>query len=421
MLKTVNIADFKLGIDMLSDETSLPRGACRDAVNIDLDVYGNFRTRLGFTKLSSMAGAHSLVGSRDGTFGFYAQEDKLMRMVVQNGTPLAATVLSGLTPSGRMSYFEYADQMFFTNGYQLGVVTRTHARLLGVPDPFEFGVDPLNYGTLPAGVYGVAYSFVLASGEESGLSKIMTVELPSQGGLEVIVAPVMAFNTGAEKLRVYATTVNGDILYLAGEFNLRMSGAYEIVEAKFSKQADNVQLHRMPAGSIVRAYNGRVLVARGKEVWFSEPYRYGLTSRRHNFVAFNSEVVMIEPVIDGIYVGVLDGAVYFLRGGGPTEFSMDIVSTNAPARYASCLVQPARLPKKLAEVTDSPAAVWLGAMGYSIGLPGGAVKDVQADRIALEAALGSTVALTSQGIKQALSIVESGTTAGPGLAVDSVI
>lgn len=421
MLKTVNIADFKIGIDMLSDETSLPKGACRDAVNVDLDVAGNFRTRRGFTKISSLVDAHSLIGSRDGTFGFYAQAGQLKRMVVQNGTPMSATVLSGLTPSERMSYFEYADQMFFTNGFELGVVTRSAARLLGVQDPFSFGVDPLNYGTLPAGMYSVAYSFVLPSGEESGLSEVMPVELATPGGFEVIVAPVQAFATGAEKLRVYATTVNGDLLYLAGEFNLRMSGAYEIVEAKFTKQADNVQLHRMPAGSIVRAYNGRVMTARGNELWFSEPYRYGLTSRRHNFVAFNSEIVMVEPVIDGIYVGVLDGAVYFLRGGGPGVFEMDIVSTNAPARYASCLVAPSRLPKRLAEVTDSPAAVWLGTMGYSIGLPGGAVKDVQADRIELEAALGSTLAFTNQGIKQALAVVESGTTAGPGLAVDSVI
>lgn len=421
MLKTVPIADFKIGIDMLSDETSLPRGACRDAVNVDIDIYGNFRTRSGFTQLASMTGAHSLIGSRDGTFGFYAKDDKLLRVVVQNGGPLEAVVLAGLTPSERMSYFEYADQMFFTNGHQLGVVTRTQARLLGVADPIDFGVDPLNYGTLPAGMYDVAYSFVLPSGEESGLSQLQSVELVTSGGFEVLVPPVQAFNTGAEKLRVYATTVNGDILYLAGEFSLRMSGAYEIVEAKFSKQADNVQLHRMPAGSIVRAYNGRVVVARGNELWFSEPYRYGLTSRRHNFVSFNSEVVMVEPVKDGLYVGVLDGAVYFLAGGGPSEFEMFIASTNGPARYTSCLVQPAALPPKLADTTDSPAAVWLGAKGYSIGLPGGAVKDIQADRIELDASSGSAVTYSNQGIRQVVSIVESTQTAGPGLAVDSVI
>lgn len=422
MLKTTNIADFPLGIHMMADETSLPKGACRDAKDIDIDVYGNFRSRAGFKRVGAFAEAHSLWGSRDQSFGLFMNGRELRRLVVQNGVPASAVIMNMLTPSTRASFFEYDDRVFFTNGHELGAVTRKAAWLVGVDDPPGAVVDPLTFGTLPAGKYNVAYSYVLASGEESGLSEIVPVTLQQQGGFEVLVPPVTTFNSGAAKVRIYCTPQNGDVLYQVAEFAPRMSGMYDVAEWKQGKQADNVQLHRMPAGEIVRAFNGRLMTTQGNVLTFSQPFRFGLTSRRHDFVQFESPIHFIEPVAGGVYVGVRDGAVYFLSGGGPNDFRMSAVSSNRAVKYGSTLVAPAALNKKLAEKFDSFCCVWLGANGYSIGLPDGNVIDSQADSITIdEPGTAYTTAITNRGVRQVLSVVESSASAGQGAAVDSTL
>ena len=420
MLKPVNLAEFTLGMDQLSNETSLPRGACRDALNVEFDIYGNFRSRSGWTAAGAMTGAHSLWGALDGTFGLFAQDDKLKRLVVNAGLPMVATIMSGLSPSTRMSFHEHADQVFFTNGRDLGVVGRASASLIGIDVPTITGAAALDFGSVPAGKYKVAISYVLPTGEESGLSDIASVELPTQGGIDVFTPAVPGFASGASKLRTYCTPVNGDVLYLAGEYPLRMSGTYDITDLKLSKQADNMNMTRLRGGAIVRGFNGRVMVANGDVLQFSQPFRYGLTKINTDFVRFNSRIVMVEPVVDGVYVGVLEGTVYFLAGGGPSEFEQRVVSSTRPIPYASSVVAPGRLPRKIAEKNDQNAVLWLGAMGYSLGLAGGMVMDIQSDRISLPAyTAGSTTVLTNAGIKQILSVVESAETAGQGSAIDS--
>jgi hypothetical protein len=417
MLKQdLNLTDFKLGIDMMSDETSLPRGAARDAVNVDFDVYGNFHSRDGFTKLGSLTDAHSLFGARDQSFGLYMQGSNLKRMVVaDDGTPLSATIMSGLTPSDRMSFFEHADEVFFTNGHELGVVTRTGCRLLGVPDPAALSVIPVAaVGTIQPGLYSLACSYLLASGEESGLSPMVNVTLDTQGGFSVYLPTPPA---GVVKARIYCTPTNGDVLYQVAE--LTTFGMQQLLELQPTKTADNQFLHRTPAGSIVRAWHGRLLVAVGNTVVFSQPFRYGLTDPRSDFINFNTEVVMIEPVDGGVYVGTNE-AVYFLAGTGPGDFTQALACTNAPTPYASTLVHGAVLPPKIAQGVDGLVALWLGRLGYSLGLPSGLVHDVQSDRIALPIYdSGSLVAYSKDGVKQVLSIVESTRSAGLGSAVDS--
>lgn len=415
MLKQdLNLTDFKLGIDMMSDETSIPKGGARDAVNVDFDVYGNFRTRDGFTKLAALDDAHDLFGARDQSFGLYVQGSSLKRMVLgDDGSTLTATIL-GVTPNLRMSYFEHADEVFFTNGRELGVVTRTSCRLLGVQDPPALSVIPLGTGTLPAGNYTLACSYLLPSGEESGLSPMTSVTLDSQGGFSLYTPP---FPTGVATLRVYCTPVNGDVLYQVAEYTT--NDIAQLLSANPTKMADNRNLHRMPAGSIVRVFHGRVLVAVGNTLVFSQPFRYGLTDPRSDFVNFNTEIVMIEPVDGGVYVGTNE-AVYFLAGTGPGDFTQSIACVNIPTPYASTLVHGAVLPPKIAATVDGLVAMWLGRLGWSLGMPNGQVHDLQEDRIALPIFdSGGAVAFSKDGVKQVLSIVESPRSAGLGSAVDS--
>ena len=417
MLKTISIAGLPLGIDNVSDETSIPDKAARDMRNVDINVAGNFRTRRGFTLLSAMNDAHSLWGARDQSFGLFVQGSSLRRLVVQNGQTLSAAVLT-VMPGAPMSYFEHADEVFFSNGVDLGVVTRSGARMLGIDVPRAPMLTVAAGGATPAGKYSVALSYVLASGEESGLSAIESCTLTSAS--TVTVALPSGVGVGAARVRVYCTPVNGDVLYKVTELPIGLT-SYVLGVLNTDKAADNQFLSRMKPGRIVRVYNGRLLAAQGDVLWFSEPFRYALTSVRHNFVRFNSAITMVEPVVGGVFVGTAE-AVYFLAGDGPHDFQQSVVSANTPVFGASTLVPASALPKKYADQSAHMAAVWLGRRGYSLGMAGGAVHDVQQDRLDLpQIEAGRTVFWTVDGVKQALSVVESPLSAGPGAAVDSTI
>lgn len=416
-MKNFEIGDATLGIDMLSDETSLPKGAMRDAVNVDIDVYGNWSRRKGARRLSTTSGAHSLWGSRDRTFGLYAQNDLLRKMAMVDGQPAVKTLLSGLWLSERMSFYEYADEVFFTNGHDLGVVNSAGARLLGVEDPAGApGLTALQVGALAAGRYAVAYSYVDARGEESGLSPATFIELSANGGIRT----ALPFTLNADKIRVYVTSTNGDIMYLNTTVPMGQ-GSVDLLDNTLSKAVDTQFKHRMPPGEIVRAYNGRLLVASGSVLTFSEPYRYGLTDRRHNFVHFQAPIRIVEPVVDGVYVGTSE-AVYFLAGGGPGQFQQSMVSTNVPVAHCSTTILPAMLEDDVERAGDSPVALWLGRVGYSLGMPGGAVKDVQSERIVLPVYdSGSIAAFTHDGMKQVVSITKPVQSGGFGGALDTAI
>ena len=59
-MKTERFPSITLGVDLLSNETSLPKGAVREAVNVDIDRVGNFSRRPGYTRVVAQSGFHSI-------------------------------------------------------------------------------------------------------------------------------------------------------------------------------------------------------------------------------------------------------------------------------------------------------------------------------------------------------------------------
>lgn len=417
-MKNVNIGSFKLGIDMKSDETELPRGAVRDAVNVDFTLDGGVRRRKGLTKLAAFTGGHSLFAPRSQAFALFAQADAVRMITIDPaGAVGARTLVTGLYPSEAMSYCELEQRVVFSNGLDLGITDAAgNAYRLGVSDPAGAPAASAGPGGLPVGRYGVAYSFMNARGEESGLSPASFVELAAPGGILVALPPIP---DDVVATRVYTTPTDGDVFYQMAE---APAGLLTVLVGDDTpgKAAATQYLHRMPGGDIVRVYKGRLLAARGATLVFSEPFNYGLTSRRHNFMQFEQPITMVEAVEAGVYVGA-GSVVYFLDGDGPHNFKQVVASFNAPVPRASALLPSARLPDDFERLTDAPVAVWLGSLGYSIGLASGQVHDVQSDRIDLpDFAAGSTVGYTKNGLTQLISVVQSEQSNGAGSAVDSL-
>jgi hypothetical protein len=72
-------------------------------------------------------------------------------------------------------------------------------------------------------------------------------------------------------------------------------------------------LTAMPIGTITTAYHGRVLVAQGKVLWASAPFDYRRCDTRFDYKMFSSNITLVQPVDDGIYVGT-ETELAFLAG-----------------------------------------------------------------------------------------------------------
>lgn len=359
-----------MGMDMLSDEHDLPtdrrgkRVACVDALNGVFSREGHFASRPGVRRLGS-ARVHS--------FG--------PDLCVANGALCRVDAAGTLTPIHTLaadlpvSYAQVNGETVFSNLAEIAVLGASGLRPLATPTPAQPKAIADSAGGLFAGRYGVAMSIV-ANGQESAVGPAIFVEVPEGGGILVENIP-----TGA---RLYRTAHNGTEFYRAQDFP---SGASVALLGKQhpGKAADTRHLDPLPPGEFVRYWRGRLVTARGRTLYMSEPMRYGLRCRRTGFVQLPGKVRWFEPVEGGIFVGQPDGVV-FLRGSAPKDLQLERTGARPPVYGASTTIAPDLLGFEERPAGD--CAVWLSEHGFTMGLPSGHVIAPQAPRIRLSASRG---------------------------------
>ena len=119
---SVNLS-FGLGVDQRSQETSLASNesqtSARRIVNYDVSTRGPLVRRTGTTKVVTADDVHSLWAPKDSNTGYYVAGSTLYSF---DGTTSTALV-SGLTPGFQVSYAKVADDIYWSNGVQSGVIT----------------------------------------------------------------------------------------------------------------------------------------------------------------------------------------------------------------------------------------------------------------------------------------------------------
>lgn len=408
--KPIELAMPSQGMDMVTPDTSLPRGAVRSAWNVVLQPNGNFSRRPGEVALVALPDAHSLwYGAASGR-ALVAAGDALYQFDPVN--PSVAAVFTGLPVGQPVEYCEHRKDVYFCAPGVLGKITADgRVRRPGVAE--LVGYKPLlsaTVGGLLPGRYGVAYSLVNDLGEESGLSGIEWINLPNGGGI-MLDGLVQASNAGT--INIYCTAPNSGELYL--NQSSPWAAALSIRNDVLGKLATKRHLSPMPGGSIVRYWRGRLYVVSGTFVYYSQPFDLGVYDVKSGWLAFGKNVTMFEPVEGGIYVGFKD-EVLFLRGTDPDQLAVEQVMTvgavahsgvTAPGHYFASPVTQAD--------PDRQVAAWLSDVGVVLGLPGGKAVPLQAARLRLSVEGPSRAAVILQGgIKQGIFLVESTGTAVPG-------
>lgn len=371
------MADLKLkalvnGLDTLSADEETALDSLRVAKNIDLSDKGKVSSAPS-VKLLAPGNYHSLYV--DAGVMLAADGNVLKRINRSTG---ATNVVMTLPGYGRVAYCRLMDRVAFTSGERIwSVGVDDEALPVGLDTPSTPILSNTAIGGLDPGRYGVAIAAVSETNESSGLSPAAFIDVPEGHGISLAM-PVASAET--VWFDVYRTSHNGDKLYWSMRVPAGLSTAVA-GKTHLGVAADTQFLDRMPAGKILRHWNGRLLSACGNTLWFSEPLRYGLTSRRHNFVQFSHEITMLQGTDGGIFVGTGKGEVYFLAGSDPATMEVRRTGGRASIPLASAEIDLAELNPSLQNIGSGRGAIWLAENGFVVGLPSGTLLEAQRNRI----------------------------------------
>lgn len=402
------------GIDSLSNETALMKGAVREAVNVDIGRAGRFKRRVGQTLRLAGADFHSIWGAAQRGTMLVAQGNVLNRL----NQDLSLTALSTLNTGDPLSYTEYNGNVYWTSKSTLQWLPANSgaARDVGVPTPELNPTLAAGNGSLRSGKYGVCITYVDERGEEGGATDVQIIDLPNGGGIVLSGLPTSRPDW---QIYVYITDADGMQLRFAAQFPAVFPN-YTMAETAKGSELETQFLKPLPPGEFVTWLAGRLYTAKNGTLYFSNALRPHLHDPAHNFVQFSGFISFIEAVTDGLYVGDSRG-VWFMKGTDPTKFEQVMVSTCRAVRRSSIKIPPEHLPEKKVPATN-PVALWLSTSGYVVGMDGGATVELQPERVKVPAGLvGRTTYLFRKGMKQVVTPVNSTSTVAFGTAVDSVI
>ena len=382
-------------MDMITEDTKMKADVARDALNGDFDRSGNFSRRAGQEPALSAAGLHSPWTSPLGLGTFVCQGDQLCR-VARAGAAITLTPIFTLGSAAPVSFDELNNRVVFANLDTLGQIEPDGTvRLLGAPDASQpiAAADPV--GGLFGGPALVAISYVNAHGEEGGLSQQVAVDVPAGGGIRLTMpaAPADAVTT-----RIYRNGKSGKLRW-AADAPAGMP-SYLIGAGKLKKTATTQFLRRMIGGSHLCVWLGRLLVARGRHLHYTDSRSYGLYDPRFNFASFPRRIMFVRGMEKGVYVGQRGDTVLWLAGANPRAWEVNGTGGSEP-RSKTKLIATELLDPAL-KLDTQEVAIWLSANGYVLGLQSGAIIEPQSKRIRLPISAAGSLAVRDRRI---LSVV----------------
>ena len=121
-----------------------------------------------------------------------------------------------------------------------------------------------------------------------------------------------------------------------------------------------------PAGNILASHAGRIYIAAGNVLWYTEPYGPNIVDFARGSLSFDSEITMVRPVKEGMFVST-QTVVWFLRGNTPLEYVWEQAHKNTAVRGTDADFMMEDVGDQLMGI----GIVWTGKDGVCIGMPDG--------------------------------------------------
>ena len=230
-------------------------------------------------------------------------------------------------------------------------------------------------GSLPAGQYGFASAW-LRDGQEGSLSPLVTAQVPDNGAVSVgfpAIAP-----EGVTGIRLFMTRHQGGQLLRVGDFDHRLPGTLIPAMPQLGAAPLFEHMHPMPSGQYLAMWQGRLVVAQGRTLRFSQAMAYHVHDRRYDFADLPQRITFVAPVGAGIFVGQVDNVV-FLSGQEPKGLTLNQRATLPPVP-GSAIALDSQTARQFGE-GGRGAVAWLAGNGFVLGTDDGAIIQPQANRI----------------------------------------
>lgn len=150
------------------------------------------------------------------------------------------------------------------------------------------------------------------------------------------------------------------------------------------------QLVAPPLASQVEEHNGRIYLAVGSVLWFTELYLYSKVDKHRNFIQFEDPITMLYSGGGGLYVGT-EKKVYFLSGIATDGMKMS-TAVDAGAVPGSLAEVPAPMVHPGASAQSIPEgelAVFMTGVGICVALDGGEVHNLTQGRVVFPSMTGA--------------------------------
>lgn len=389
----VQLGPWVTGANNLALETSVPRRAFRQGINVDVTDDGKAVRRPGREQAFLVNSPTNLFGYGDR--GFFVAEGTLYSFRVDGGSEAPPEAIHpGFSRDARVAHALIDPDIFVSDGTKCLRITPDNEVLpWSLPTPAAPEVRPTPGGSLQEGRYHIAVSYRSATGEESPLSDHTAIDLPDGGALVLHTTPLEG-----HRVVIYMTKPNGSELLRLATYP---GGEVNVLRQQLGRPSPTLGMDPIPPGEHALLWNGRLLTASGRLVYWSEPMQYGLTQLMYNYTELVEPVTMLaaSETAGGFFIGQRS-RTYFMAGSDPAEAAMNEAYPSGVVPGTLQIVPGARLPYE--ETIAEPLPVWLATNGvFCAGLPDGRVAPLTENRYAaLRSAEGASMFIPQRGINK---------------------
>lgn len=350
------------------------------AVNVNLDKSGRIARRPGYT-LQRAGATHSLWADEQGRIGLCVADGALQWIFSDMSLRVLALLQDTAAP---MRFTKVNDRIYASNATDTFVVENGRARSWGLPVPPLPGVA-VTVGDMPAGGYQFVLTYLRDDGQESGAGLAGVVEVPDGAGLDFEL-PVPTDPAVVAKA-LYLTAPNGEVLYRAALFPAAAaSGSYTNATTELGVPILTQYRQAAPAGQLVAYYRGRIFVAVGSVLFWSDPHSYELFDLRR-YIDLEDRITMLAPMTDkeqsdsglssGFFIGTARSCGV-LAGMTPDDFQYVPKVSYGAIEGALASVDGALF--RDGNTGARPLPMWLTTDGICVGMPDLAVHNLTRSR-----------------------------------------
>ena len=359
-----------------ADRTKFP---VLKADNVYLTNARRLKSRPGFA-LSSSGDYHSLWSSGDQVF---VGKGTTLQSVARDLTE--TQLQTGLQPRSRISYAVAGDRVFYMNEVgQRGSIRDGSHLPWGLPISPPPSLATTN-GALDAGEYQVSVTQRTADGAESGVYQYAQITVAANQGI-LVTMPSSAAD--ASTYVVYCSTVNSKELYEVAEVSTGTSTVTISNTGNHGRLLVTQDVIAPPLGSFIAYHSGRMYVAMGQYLYYSDAMAYGWF-RENQFFAFPEDVRLVAPVKGGMFVCA--DRTYYLSGDDPNAMNQDVVSDAVAVKGTLEYLEPGDIPD-----IQTAQAVWMSDRGFVLGAPGGGVTLLTEEQFTFAVAAEGSLDLVKQ-------------------------